>query len=351
MQPKTGWTPEVSGNSQMQAAWFEATGEADTVLQVGEMAIPVPAAGEILVRIHASGVNPSDVKKRLGKMPAPTDFPRIIPHSDGAGVVVAVGAGVPEGRIGKRVWLWNAQWHRAFGTAAQFCALPSGQAVDLPDHIGFAQGACLGIPAQTAWVAVMDGRPAPGRSVLVHGGAGSVGALAIRVAHLADARVFATVSGEAKARIARDAGANETINYRTTDVPEAILDLTDGKGADHIVDVDFGANHVVNAACIAVNGSIAAYSAPSAPVFPMDYYAFAMRATRMRFVQVYLLEAAERQAAIAGITDLLQQNALSSIVARNYALDQIAEAHKAQETGGVTGNIVLDLNGETHGNA
>ena len=331
----------------MRAVYYEKTGDAAEVLQIGDIARPEPARGEVLVRIHASGINPSDTKKRMGKMPAPAAYPRIVPHSDGAGVIEAVGPGVSEDRVGERVWLWNAQWHRPFGTAAEFCTLPGDQAIPLPEHTGFGEAACLGIPAQTAWAAVMEGRPAAGRSVLVHGGAGSVGALAIQIAHHAGARVISTVSTPEKARIARDAGADDVINYREDNVAEAVRALTDGKGVDHIVDVDFGANHAVNAACIAKNGSIAAYSAPGAPVFQMDYYAFAMRAARLRFVQVYLLDPAERAAAIAGITELLKQRVLTPIIARTYPLERVADAHKAQESGAHVGNIVLDLNPDT----
>lgn len=313
--------------------------------------MPEPGPGDVSVRIHTSGVNPSDVKKRLGKMPAPSDFPKVVPHSDGAGVIEAIGPGVSKDRIGQRVWLWNAQWQRPFGTAAEFCVVPSEQAVDLPDHIGFAEAACLGIPAQTAWVAVMDGRPASGRTMLIHGGAGSVGALAIQIAHRTGARVISTVSTPMKARIARAAGADQTINYKTDDVAEAVLDMTHGNGVDHIIDVDFGANCAVNASCIAVNGSIAAFSAPSAPVFSMDYYAFAMRAVRLRFVQVYLLDPTERAEAIAGITALLQDRGLTPKIAQTFSLEQIVLAHEIQETGDVIGNIILDLNGGTDGNA
>ena len=330
----------------MRAAYYEKTGDAAEVLQIGDIARSEPGPGEVLVRIHASGINPSDTKKRMGRMPAPATYPRVVPHSDGAGVIEAVGPGVSVDRVGQRVWLWNAQWHRAFGTAAEYCALPAEQAVALPDHTGFAEAACLGIPAQTAWTAVMDGRPGPGRCVLVHGGAGSVGALAIQIAHHVGARVISTVSTPEKAQIARDAGADETIDYREGNAAEAVLDLTDGKGVDHIVDVDFGANHAVNAACIAVNGSIAAFSAPSAPMFEMGYYAFAMRAARVRFVQVYLLDPTERAAAIESITGLLQQRVLTSMIAQTFPLERIADAHVAQESGAFVGNIVLDLNGE-----
>lgn len=327
----------------MRAAYYERTGLASDVLQVGALAAPDAGPGEVLVRIHASGINPSDVKKRLGAMPAPATYPRVIPHSDGAGVIEAVGDGGDPARIGQRVWLWNAQWRRPFGTAADLCAVPSAQAVPLPDGVSFAEGACLGIPAQTAWTAVHEGRPGPGRTVLVQGGAGAVGMLAVAIAADTGARVIATVSTAQKAALARDAGAADVIFYRDTDVAAEALALTQGNGVDHIVEVDFGANWQTDARMLAETGSIAAYSAPSAPVFEMHYYALAAKAARVRFVQVYLLDEADRAAAIAGIAEMLGRGALPIRVAQILALDQIAEAHQAQEAGGVVGNIVLDL--------
>lgn len=298
--------------------------------------------------IHASGVNPSDVKKRLGGMPAPAAYSWVIPHSDGAGVIEAVGPDVPKARIGKRVWLWNAQWHRAMGTAAEFCALPSDQAVDLPDDVDMLQGACLGIPAQTAWTAVMDGAPAPGRTVLVHGGAGAVGEVAVAIAADAGAQVIATASTPEKAAMARAAGAVQVIDYRTQDVAAILRDYAGG--IDHIVDVDFGANHALNAEIVAAGGSIASYSAPSAPVFELNYYAFAAKAARLRFVQVYLLDGSERKTAIAGITGLLGRRAFQSRIGDVFSLDQIVAAHQAQEAGQTIGNIVIDMTGGANAN-
>ncbi len=327
----------------MRAAFYERTGAAQEVLSVGQIPAPRPGDGEVLVRVHASGVNPSDVKKRAGAMPAPAEYPRIVPHSDGAGVIEAVGAGVSGTRIGQRVWLWNAQWKRPGGTAAELTAIPADQAVPLPDHVSFSEAACLGIPAETAWVATMEGKPGPGRSVLVHGGAGAVGSLAIAIAAEAGARVIATASTGEKTAIAEAAGADAVIRYRDTDTAAAVLELTGGKGVDHIVDVDFGANWQVNAAAVSTNGTIAAYSAPSMPVFQMDYYAFAAKAARLRFVQVYLLAPDERVRAVAGIDRLLRAGHLPIRIARHFPLDQIVTAHEMQESGTVIGNIVIDI--------
>jgi len=332
----------------MRAAFYERTGPAGEVLQLGEMPVPEPGPGEVLVRIHASGVNPSDVKKRMGRMPAPADYPRIVPHSDGAGVIEAAGRGVDPARVGQRVWTWNAQWMRPFGTAADYVVLPKTQAVALPDGVSFAAGACLGIPAETAFVAAMEGRPGPGRTVLVHGGAGAVGALAVAVAAEAGARVIATASTPEKAEIACATGAAAVIRYRDTDVAAAVREITGGHGVDHIVDVDFGANWQVNAAVLAVNGTIAAYSAPSRPRFEFDYYAFAARAARLRFVQVYLLEPEERRRTVTGVTRLIRAGRLPVRIDRAFPLDRIAAAHEYQESGQAIGNIVIDIAGDSH---
>ena len=327
----------------MRAAFYERTGPAREVLRIGGAATPEPVEGEVRVRVHASGVNPSDVKKRRGRMPAPAEYPRIIPHSDGAGVIDAVGPGVPRQRIGERVWLWNAQWHRPFGTAAEFCALPSEQAVTLPDGLSLAEGACLGIPAETAWTAAMDGAPGPGDVVLVHGGAGAVGEMAVAVAAQTGARVIATISSDEKAAIAKAAGADMVVDRHRDDIAEAVMEATEGVGANHIVDVDFSANWRINAAAIAVNGSIAAYSAPSAPIFEIDYYAFAARAVRLRFVQVYLLRPDERARTIAGLTGLIGRGVLPVRIGATFPLDRIAAAHEAQASGAVIGNIVIEI--------
>ncbi len=214
----------------MKAVWYEGFGPAGEVLVHGEMPAPEPGPGEVLVRLHASGVNPSDVKLRAGARPgARMEWPRIVPHSDGAGVIEALGQGVDRARIGQRVWIWNGQWRRPFGTAAEYIAVPDAQAVFLPGNVSFAEGACLGIPALTAWAAVMGDGPVEGRTVLVTGGAGSVGRYAVQMARVAGAEVITTVSGPEKA--AHAVGAHHVVNYREEDVPARILEITQGTGS------------------------------------------------------------------------------------------------------------------------
>ena len=213
----------------MKACWYERNGPADEVLVVGDMADPAPGVGEVVVRMKSSAVNPSDVKSRMG-LRAKMTLKRQVPHSDGAGEIVAVGSGVPAARLGERVWVFNAAYLRAGGTAAELCALPAEFAVPLPQGLDDAQGACLGIPVMTAHRCLFaDGSPT-GQTVLVSGGAGVVGHYAVQLARWAGAEVIATVSGEAKATHAKAAGAHHVINYRGENVAERVKEITGGRG-------------------------------------------------------------------------------------------------------------------------
>ena len=203
----------------MQIVFYERTGPAEDVLVIGDLPTPVPGPGEVRVKVTWSGVNPSDVKSRAGTRAKTLPFPRIIPHSDGSGVIDQVGAGINPVRIGERVWVWNAAWMRPFGTAAQYVVLPSNQAVPLPSNVDLAVGACLGIPALTAYHAVTVGDGVDGKTVLVAGGSGAVGHYAVQMAKIKGARrVIATVSSAEKAALAREAGADVVLNYKTDDL-------------------------------------------------------------------------------------------------------------------------------------
>ncbi len=215
----------------MQAAFYERTGPAGDVLTVEDIPAPVPGPGEVRVKVAWSGVNPSDVKSRAGSRTKSLPYPRIVPHSDGSGVVDQVGPDVPSTRIGERVWVWNAAWMRPFGTAAQYVVLPSGQAVLLPAKTELDVGACLGIPALTAYHAVTADGGVANKNVLIAGGAGAVGHYAIQFARIKGAKqIIATVSGEEKAALAREAGADMVLNYRTDDLPSLVSGCHAGTG-------------------------------------------------------------------------------------------------------------------------
>lgn len=325
----------------MKAAWYEGLGPADTVLKIGQIADPKPGKGEVLVRIRASGVNPSDVKMRAGaRAGAVMDWPRIIPHSDGAGVIEAVGNGVDAARIGERVWIWNGQWKRAFGTAAELIALPSEQAVHLPDGTEFAEGACFGIPAMTAWYALFADGPIAGKTVLVTGGAGTVGRYACQMAQLGGARVITTVSSPQKAR---HSTAEEWVDYRQTDVAAAVLDLTDGAGVDRIVEVDFAANQAASLALIKPGGVIASYASASQMQPTLEFYPFMFKNTALRMLIVYLLDPQTRRRGEAQLTQWLTAGALSHAVVPAGGLDQTAAAHAMVEAGQKLGTVVIDV--------
>jgi NADPH:quinone reductase len=327
----------------MLAAFYERTGPAREVLSVGEIDTPSAGPGEVRVRLACSGVNPSDVKTRAGVRSRTLPFPRMVPHSDGAGVIDQVGAGVPAERLGQRVWVWNGAWGRACGTAAAFIALPSAQAVPLPDGVGFDAGACLGIPALTAYHAVSSGGGVAGKTVLVTGGAGAVGHYAIQFARLAGARLIAaTVSNEAKAALARQAGADATINYRTEDVAQRCGALTDGVGIDRIVELDLAANLQADLAALRPDGEITVYGSGK-PEVAVPFFPSILKNVRFQFFIVYNLSPADRARAIAGVSGLLHEGRLQHNVAARFPLARIADAHELVESGTAAGNVVVDL--------
>ena len=235
----------------MRAVTWSHNGPPEEVLRLVELPIPVPQSGEVLVRLATSGVNPADCNRRGGRG-HDHDGRTIIPNSDGAGTIVAVGIGVPASAVGKRVWLYNGQRGRDYGTAAEFIALDSDLVTTLPDGVSFEVGACLGIPAMTAHRCLFADGPIAGQSILITGGAGAVGNYAVQFGVWAGARVIATVSSAEKAADALAAGAEVVINYRTEDVVAAVQDLTGGIGVARIVDVDFGTNLSTSLAAIAL---------------------------------------------------------------------------------------------------
>jgi NADPH2:quinone reductase len=297
----------------------------------------------VRVRLAASGINPSDVKTRGGTRTKVLPFPRVVPHSDGAGTIDAVGEGVDRARIGERVWTWNAAWGRPFGTAAEYVVLPSAQAVRLPGDVDFAAGACLGIPALTAYHAVVMDGGVEGKSVLVAGGAGAVGHYAVQIARLRGAaKVIATVSGEEKARIAREAGAHETIDYRRENAAERVAALTGGAGVDRVIEVDFSANVQLDLAVTRANGDIVIYGS-NVPDVPVNFVQGIMKNLQLRFFIVYNLTPADRTRELAGIGALLADGKLRHNVAERFAFDRIVEAHERVESGKALGNVVLEI--------
>jgi NADPH2:quinone reductase len=325
----------------MRSAWYSKNGTARDVLVVGELPTPMPAPGEVRVKLATSGVNPSDVKSRLGR---PLGSERIVPHSDGAGVIDMVGDGVSSSRVGERVWIWNGQWQRPMGTAAEYIALPEAQAVRLPVTTDFAAAACLGIPAMTACQAIHLLGDISGKTVLVIGASSAVGHYAAQMAVIGGAEVIGTVGSAEKAKHALDAGVKTTINYKTEPVAQRVKELTAGRGVDAIVDMDFSSTiQLLADGALAPNGTLVCYGSNAYGDTPVPFRTLLFNSISLRFFLVYDLAPVDRQMAIKSLTDLLAYGRLSHTVGARFALDDIAGAHEAVEGGKVVGNVVLDL--------
>ena len=322
----------------MRAAFYEKNGSARDVLQRGDVATPQAGPGEVRVKLAFSGVNPSDVKARGGSRPI--TVPSIIPHSDGGGEIDQVGGGVPRARIGERVWTWNGQWKRPFGTCAEYIVLPQALAVPLPAHVDFASGACLGIPAMTASHAVEVAGAARGTTLLISGGAGAVGHYAIQFAKARGATVLTTISSRAKADVAKNAGADHAIDYKNENVGERVKALTGGRGVDAIVDMDFAVNAKLVPDVLAPRGRVVIYgnSKPTAEVSSM--FCLTNQIT-LQYIFVYELTDAERARTIGEITRLMEEKRLIHNVAQTFALDDVVAAHEAVEQASVLGNVVV----------
>jgi NADPH2:quinone reductase len=327
----------------MKAAWYERNGPAHEVLTVGEMDDPVPARGEVRVRIAYSGVNPSDVKRREAFGGQVITFPRVIPNNDGAGIIDKVGEGVDPARVGERVWLHSTGYKRPFGTAAEHAVTLSERAYPLPRSVSFAVGAGLGVPAMTAHRAVFGIGPVRGKTVLVTGGAGAVGFYAIQFAKRGGATVVSTVSSASKVELALRAGADHVIDYKREAVAERIMALTRGAGVDHIAEVDFGANLPTTLAVLKGNGTIATYASMTNREPQIPFYALMQRNVTLLWVYVYEMPAAAMDAAAR------ETNAwLASAVhppQHTFALDRIADAHLAVEQGAI-GKVLVELGGD-----
>lgn len=328
----------------MQAAWYSRNGEAQDVMQWGELPTPSPLAGEVLVRLAASGVNPSDVKSRRAR---PVNAPLIVPHSDGAGVIEAVGEGVPAARVGERVWLWNGQWQRPWGTCAEFIALPAEQAVALPEGLDFAAGACLGIPGLTAVQALILaerlGGDLRGQTVLVSGASSAVGHCITQMVTHAGGRVIGTVGSQAKAAHAHAAGMQEAVFYKTESVPERVKALTQGRGADVMIDMDFStAAAWASEGALAAHGHVVCYGSNAQEV-SLPFRPWLFQSFGVKFFLVYDLPPSDRRHAVTRLSQMLADQRLQLSIGARFALSEVVQAHQTVEAGQTVGNVVIAL--------
>jgi NADPH2:quinone reductase len=327
----------------MRAITYDRFGPASEVLKLGGIETPAPGAGEVLVRLVYSGVNPSDAKARAGARPGVTKpaFPRIVPHSDGAGVIEAVGDGVDAARVGTPVWVWNGQWQRAFGTAAEYIALPEAQAITLPDGVSLEVGATLGIPGLTAAQTVFGGGDVAGQTLLVAGGAGAVGHNAVQLAKAGGATVLATCAAKAMDRV-RDAGADHVFDYADPEVAAQIARAAPDS-VDRAVEVEFGTNVDLLAEVMKPLGTIATYGSGKemTPSLPFGPYLF--KALKIDITLIYILPMAQRRAMIARLHDALVSGALHPEIGARFALKDCAKAHDAVMTPGREGAVLLEI--------
>ena len=326
----------------MRAAWFDQFGAASEVIQIGDHEKPEPDSDEVLVRIERSGVNPSDVKKRAGAFPNLLDDGLVIPHSDGSGVIEAVGAQVDSSLVGQRVWIYQAQYGRRLGSAAEYVAIDSSRAVPLPDNTSFDVGACLGIPAMTAHRCVFADGPVQGQTLLITGGAGRVGFYAIQFASQAGARVITTASNEADRRTCLEAGADAVVNHREDNWSAAVLSAS-GKPVDRVIDVEFGANLPEILKLIRTGGVIATYSSTQVREPQLPFLQMMFMDLTIRLVIVYAMPEQAKQQAIDAITTALQNEQLQHRIATVVDLADTARAHEIIEAGEVRGCVLVSL--------
>jgi NADPH:quinone reductase-like Zn-dependent oxidoreductase len=327
----------------MRAAWFEEFGAASDVLKVGQLDAPGAGPGEVLVRMHTSGINPSDVKKRAGSFPELLDGGPVIPNSDGAGVIEAVGEGVDKSRVDERVWVFQAQYARRFGTAAEYVAISSNCAPRLSENAEFDVGACLGIPVMTAHRAVFADGDVEDQTVLVTGGAGRVGFYAVQWANHAGATVIATASNPEDAETCKSAGAHHVVNHRDDAFAASVLEASEGKLVDRVVDVEFGANLPVSVEVLKVGGTIATYASTQVPEPKLPFFQMMYKDLTIRLIIVYAMPDSAKDHAIADINKALADGWLQHRIADTLPLEEIAKGNEIIEQGDCRGAILLTI--------
>jgi len=327
----------------MHAAWYEQFGPAGEVLQSGGIDTPSAGPGEVLIRLSTSGINPSDVKKRAGSFPDLLEGGFVVPNSDGAGMIEAVGEGVDDSRVGERVWVYQAQYARRFGTAATYVAIDARRAATLPDNVSFDIGACLGIPAMTAHRCVFSDGSVAGQALLVTGGAGRVGHYAVQWASRAGAHVIATASNADDVAECKAAGAEHVVNHRAADFAQSVLEATQGRTVDRIIDVEFGANLPTSLAVLRTSGTIATYSSTQVPAPELPFFQMMYKDINLRFVIVYAMPEIAKQLAIADIDTALRAGQLRHRIAKTIPLDEIAVGNELIEQGSIRGSVILEI--------
>jgi NADPH:quinone reductase len=326
----------------MKAVWYEKFGEARDVLKYGDFPMPQAKPGEVLVRLSYSGVNPSDVKRRRGTGAMATSYPKVIPHNDGSGIIESAGDGSLS-RVGERVWIYEAQINRPLGTAAEYAVVPKELAVPLARKADMAFAASLGVPAMTAHRCVFSGGPVKNQTILVSGGAGSVGNFAIQLAKWGGAQVVTTVSSKEKGDVALKAHADHVINYKEENVVSRVMEITGGKGLDRVVEVSLGTNLAEDIQMMKPNGVIAAYASDAVrePVFP--FYTLFQKNIQVYCMLVYTMGREAHLAALTDISSCLEQGVFVPNLGKTYPLTETVKAHEDVESGKSIGKVLVKI--------
>ena len=327
----------------MRTVSYSAFGKASDVLELTDIEISEPTENEVVVELRFSGVNPSDVKARAGRpgMTKPA-FDTIVPHSDGAGIITSVGSNVSKDRIGQRVWIWNGQWQRPFGTASSHIVLDQSQAVPLPDGVSFEVGAVMGIPGLTAAHAVFGNGDISGSTVLIQGGGGTVGLLAVQLAKWGGAHVITTCSEQDMAQCL-SMGADHAFNYKDPELVSKVLEANKSRLIDRVVEVEFGLNIAADVALIKSNGIIAAYGSAKSLNPQVPFFEMLFKAVTLDIILIYLLPLEERLSIIARLNQALSDKALTCPISKVFPINMASHAHELVESGARDGAVLIDV--------
>lgn len=327
----------------MKCITYSNFGPSSDVLKLEEFPNPEPKDGEVLIKLHFSGVNPSDAKARAGNRPGilKPQFDVIIPNSDGSGEIIKIGNGVNKKRIGQKVWIWNGQWQRPYGTAAEFITIPSEQAILLPRGMTYETGACLGIPGLTAAHCVLGAGSIKGKTIFISGGAGSVGSLSIQLAKWSGAYVIATGSTAGFNRIT-SAGADHVLEYNDPYLGQKVLELSPS-GVDRAVEVEFGTNINLFPEIMKPQSTVSVYGSAKnmAPKIPFGKYLF--KAIKVSLELIYILTPNQRLEAIQNLHDAHLDNAFTPTIEKMYDLSKCGAAHDKSLSPGRAGAILLNI--------
>lgn len=323
----------------MKAAWYTKQGKAEEVLSIGDVNEILPEEGEVQIKIQYSGINPGEISKRIARFGGSMPYPKVIPHSDGSGIITKIGKGVSTYWLGKKVMCFGAQSYRPFGTAAEYTCVPDANIVELSENTDMQQAAQMGIPAITAHYSIYKAGNPYGKTILISGGAGAVGQCAIHFAKKGGAKVIATVRNQNDKKIALYAGADE------------VLLLDDGnrdrlnfyeRTVDHIIEVAFNSNLERNIKLLKVGGSIATFATDD-PSATIPFWQLVFDNITVHFMGSDDFPISAKQKAMKDAADSLEHGWKGLPIYKVYPLEEITEAHNDVEFKRTKERVILKI--------